>query len=96
MVKHYYAAHNICANRLNGDYGFLNTWEVSRFKSKADRDAFVAEYDNKNARVVTRKEASAIFDRCYTSNGKDVPKGGLFGTDDYGLSRFWNESEVYA
>lgn len=87
----FYAAHNTRANVNTGDRGFINTWEISRFETRAERDAFVGRYAHKLAKPVTRKEAIVIFARCFECVGKPVPKGGLFGVDRYGVGYFWNE-----
>lgn len=87
----FYAAHNTHADIRNGSRGFANTWEISRFSSKSDRDAFVAKFENKDARPVTRKEAIRLYAENYSSVGKDVPAGGLFGADRFGQTNFWNE-----
>lgn len=94
MTKTFYAAHNTRADLDNGNHGFRNTWEVSRFPTKADRDAFVAKYANKLGKPVSRREAEGIFRDYYLSTGNDMPKGGLFGLDGYGQSRFWNENAM--
>ena len=87
----FYAAHNTHADINNGNRGFLNTWEISRFATRAERDAFVDKYENRNAKPVTRKEAEIIYRGCYLSVGEPVPAGGLFGADRYGMTNFWNE-----
>lgn len=89
----YYAAHNTHTDLNTGDHGFANTWEISRFATRAERDAFVERLSHKMARPVTDKEAIAIFARCYECEGKPVPQGGLFGDEGnrYGTSYFWNE-----
>ena len=91
-ARAYYAAHNAGADVVNGNDGFANTWEVSRFRSRAERDAFVVRHDNQRARAVTRKDAEATYRDGYLSVGAEVPAGGLFGADAYGLTNFWNES----
>jgi hypothetical protein len=91
MTKHFYAAHNLKADLRNGSRGFLNTWEVSRFSSRKDRDAFVEKYENQMAKPVTRKEAGEIYASGFLSVGQKVPTGGLFGADRHGESNFWNE-----
>lgn len=88
----FYAAHNTRADLMNGDQGFLNTWEISRFANRADRDTFVAKHDNKKAKPVSRVAAAAIFAGCYLSVGEDVPRGGLFG-EGADQGRFWNEAQ---
>ena len=65
----YYAAHNTHADLLNGNRGFLNSWEISRFDSAAERAAFVEKYENKNARALTRSEAESLWKSQYTSVG---------------------------
>jgi hypothetical protein len=85
----FYAAHNAYADINKGSRGFLNTWEISRFSSRSDRDAFVEKYQNKDAKPVTRKAAIELFAGNYLSVGKVVPVGGLFGR--FGQSNFWNE-----
>ncbi len=87
----YYAAHNTRADLNNGNHGFLNTWEVSRFPTKSERDAFVARMDNKKAKAVTRDEANRIWRGTYLSVGEAIPRGGLFGDNRFGDSHFWNE-----
>lgn len=86
-----YAAHNTRADLNTGDRGFVNTWEISRFATRAERDAFIERYAHKLAMPVTRKQAITIYARCFECEGKPVPKGGLFGVNQYGDSRFWNE-----
>lgn len=78
-MKHYYAALNVRADLNNGNQGFANTWEIARFFTKAQRDAFVDKEANRRARAVTRKGAAAIFAGNYEAVGKPVPAGGLFG-----------------
>lgn len=78
-MKHYYAALNTRADLDNGNQGFANTWEIARFLTKAQRDAFVSKEANRRAHAVTRKGAAAIFARNYEAVGKPVPPGGLFG-----------------
>lgn len=85
----FYAAINPRANLSNGNLGFLNTWEIARFETKAEREDFVKRYENKAARVVTRKEAIAIFAETYECVGKAVPNGGLFGINKYGDDNFF-------
>ena len=87
----YYAIHNTHADLANGYTGFSNTWEISRFETKVDRDAFVEKMENKNAKAVTRKQAIEYFNATYLSVGKEVPVGGLFGQPAFGGSYFWNE-----
>ena len=92
----FYAAHNTHADINNGNRGFLNTWEVSRFSTKTERDAFVSKFENKNARACTRKEAVDFWRGQFLSVGKDIPRGGLFAdsnekTERYN-SNFWNET----
>ncbi len=89
----YYATHNIYANLVNGNRGFANSWEVSRFKTRAEREAFIEKYENKAARAVSRDEASKIFRDTYLCVGKEPPTGGLFGGDKYAqIGHFWNEA----
>lgn len=91
-TRHFYAAHNTRADLIQGNRGFANTWEISRFATREDRDAFVAEMENKAGQAVTRKEAEDLYRGCFRCTGADVPAGGLFGDDGFGMSRFWNES----
>lgn len=88
----FYAAHNIYANLINGNRGFLNTWAVSRFATRAERDAFVDRYSNKDAKAVSSKEAVDIWQGTYLCVGEDVPAGGLFGVSRFGDTHFWNEN----
>lgn len=90
----FYAAHNTRADLDNGNHGFRNTWEVSRFETKADRDEFVSKRTNQLAKAVTRRAAEGIFRDHYDCTGETMPSGGLFGTDAYGQSRFWNENAI--
>ena len=87
-----YAVHNTHADMNNGSHGFLNTWEVSRFATGAERDAFVANLENKKARAITRREAIEIWRGAYLSVGKAIPAGGLFTASDD--TRFWNENQL--
>ena len=86
----FYAAINPLANINEGKRGFLNTWEIARFNTKAERDEFVIAYENKAAKVVTRKKAIGIFASAYECVGKPVPKGGLFGVNKYGDGNFFD------
>ena len=93
----YYAKHNTRADLNNGNHGFLNTWVVSRFKTRKERDSFVVEYENQLAEAVTRKEAEATFRGGFECVGKPVPRGGLFGPPDADFwkghnENFWNEN----
>lgn len=90
----FYAAHNSHADLYNGNHGFANTWEVSRFKTRQERDAFVEKMSNHKARAVTRKRAAEIWEGCFLCVGDKVPVGGLFGVakEQSGpWSPFWNE-----
>ena len=87
----FFAAHNSRADLSNGNRGFLNTWEVSRFPSTEARDVFVSKYENQAGKPVTRKEAESLFRENYLSTGKEIPAGGLFGADRFGMTNFWNE-----
>lgn len=69
--------------------GFLNTVEIAKFETKAERDDFVNENEHKNAKPVTRREAELAFANCYLSVGREVPKGGLFGVNKYGDTNFY-------
>ena len=88
---YYYAAHNRHADVINGNKGFLNSWEISRFKARWARDLFVKRYTNKAAKAVNRREASHIWRDQYLSVGKNPPKYGLFYEDERTISYFWNE-----
>lgn len=99
MTRHYYAAHNTYADLRNGNHGFLNTWEVSRFPSREARDVFVDLYSDQLAKPVTRREAEGIWRGTYLCVGDTPPRGGLFATHDrWGWrlqgSRFWNEEQA--
>ncbi len=87
----FYAAHNSNADLRSGNRGFANTWEVSRFSSRSDRDAFVEEFENQLARPVTRAEAVALWRSQFETVGKPIPKGGLFKANRFGSSEFYNE-----
>ncbi len=84
----FYAAHNTRADLQNGNHGFLNTWEISRFKTNAERKSFIKEYENQGAKPVSRKEAKNIFDGTFLCVGEKVPVGGLFSSDN---NFFWWE-----
>ncbi|PPQ34947.1 hypothetical protein SAMN06265338_1331 [Rhodoblastus acidophilus] len=75
-MVYFYAAHNSYADIENGNRGFCNTMEVSRFKTKAERDAFVEKYENQDSRACTRKRAIKIWRNNYLSVGEPVPSGG--------------------
>lgn len=90
----HYAAINLRADINAGNRGFINTWEIAKFDTKAERDAFVAKNGNRAAKAVTRKEAEAIYADCFLSVGETVPVGGLFGNDTYGYGRFYVEEEA--
>lgn len=79
-----YAALNAYADVRNGNHGFANTWRLARFETRAARDSWVAKYENKDARAVTRREAESMFRANYHCTGKPVPVGGLFGPDKRG------------
>lgn len=91
----FYATHNSYADRNNGSFGFLNSWEVSRFPTRGERDAFVARFENKLARPITRASAGYIWRRNYLCVGAPVPRGGLFPRDDIEpeRDRFFNEAD---
>jgi hypothetical protein len=82
----YYAALNRYADLDNGNRGFANSWEIARFNSRSERDAFVMQYANNAARAVTRRDAERIYRDNYISVGRTVPQGGLFGYDG---ANFW-------
>jgi hypothetical protein len=80
----FYATYNIYADLDRGNRGFANTWEVARFATREERDAFVAMESNRRARAVTRKEAVQIWRGAYLCVGRKPPRGGLFGPDGFG------------
>ena len=89
MTKHFYAAHNTKADLREGVRGFINTWEVLRFKTRELRDEFVDKMSNVLAKPMTRKEAAEIYAAGFRCEGKPVPTGGLFGHRRD--TPFWNE-----
>jgi hypothetical protein len=91
MARFFYAAHNSRANLSEGNRGFLNTWEVSRFPSRAKRDAFVDQMSNMLAEPCSRERAIRIYADNFRCVGKPVPRGGLLADPD----GFWNESACF-
>lgn len=91
MPRYFYAAHNSRANLREGNQGFLNTWQISRFKSKGERDAFVKEYENQRAYALTRREADQLFRSQYECVGREPPAGGLFASNRAPYELFSNE-----
>jgi hypothetical protein len=89
----YYAAHNPRADLAKGDRGFANTWEISRFRTKAERTAFILQHENQRARAVTRQDAQDIWVNNYRSVGIQLPDYSLFAKTKYG-SNFWNENQA--
>lgn len=79
----YYAAYNTRADLSRGDHGFVNSWSIVRFATKAERQEFLVEFEDLKAKAVTRKEAEYIHERNYTSVGKKPPVGGLFNGNTF-------------
>lgn len=86
----HYAALNLRADARNHADGFLNTWSIARFKTKAGRSAFLDKESNRMAKAVSRTEAAEIFANTYLCIGEPVPRGGLFGDNPMG-SNFHGE-----
>jgi hypothetical protein len=73
MTRLYFATYNTHADLRNGNRGFLNSWELLAFTAREGRARFVADAENRLARVVTQKEARRIFHQQYESVGKKPP-----------------------
>lgn len=95
----FYATHNTHADLRNGNRGCANTWEVSRFETRQQRDAWVESRSNQMARAVKRAEAVTVYAGGFACVGRTVPRGGLFGPagdgrGGHGDSNFWNEQQI--
>lgn len=89
----HYAKHNTRADLDSGNHGFLNTWEISRFDTKAERDQFVDANSNQKATAITRNQAGVAFAATFICVGEKPPVGGLFAENKYGDTNFWNERQ---
>ena len=69
-MKHFYAKYHWTVAPSNPGYGFANDWECAAFKSKTEREAFLAyrqEFDF-GAHAIPRKEAVKMAETLYNGS----------------------------
>ena len=77
----YYAMYDFMTYKGNPGRGFANTKSGIAFKTRAERDAFLAEKGNYDftAKAITRAEAMTMLEAVYDSRGD---KGLRLGSED--------------